>query len=281
MRKRFSFQAARSAWITTALPSGEILTAPNETESKNSSNVMGGLSLAGPAAPIAAGKQRTKISAYVMSACIRMVSSEERRDILFGAWRVKISTFNTTGFIENIVNDSTFNQTHNRSKSVRRSVLILLVASLVLCVAAARELGRWLVVQDPLERSGAIVVLSGGMPYRALDGAKIYREGIAPQVWLTRSQGPGELEELHIDYEGEETYDRKILLHEGVPDSAIRVLDPVITNTVDEERAVFDEMRRSGVARVVIVTSPPHTRRVRTLWRKLAPNSLQAIVRPT
>ena len=164
---------------------------------------------------------------------------------------------------------------------MRRSVLILLVASLVLCVATARELGRWLIVQDPLERSGAIVVLSGGMPYRALDGAKIYREGIAPQVWLTRSQGPGELEELHIDYEGEETYDRKILLHEGVPDSAIRVLDPVITNTVDEERAVFDEMRRSGVARVVIVTSPPHTRRVRTLWRKLAPNSLQAIVRAT
>jgi uncharacterized SAM-binding protein YcdF (DUF218 family) len=177
------------------------------------------------------------------------------------------------------VNDSTFNQPHRRSKSVRRAVLIILAALLVAGVAATRELGRWLVVQDPLERSGAIVVLSGGMPYRAMEGAKIYMEGIAPQVWLTRSLGPPELEELHIDYESEETYNRKILISEGVPDSAIRVLDPIITNTVDEERAVFAEMRRSGVGRVIIVTSPPHTRRVRTLWRKLAPSGLEAIVR--
>ena len=177
------------------------------------------------------------------------------------------------------MNDSTLNQTHKRSKSVRRAVLIILAALLVAGVAATRELGRWLVVQDPLKRSGAIVVLSGGMPYRAMEGAKIYMEGIAPQVWLTRSQGPAELEELHIDYEGEETYNREILIHEGVPDSGIRVLDPIISNTVDEERAVFAEMRRSGVGRVIIVTSPPHTRRVRTLWRKLAPNGLEAIVR--
>ena len=162
---------------------------------------------------------------------------------------------------------------------MRRAVLIILAALLVAGVAVTRELGRWLVVQDPLERSGAIVVLSGGMPYRAMEGAKIYMEGIAPQVWLTRSQGPVELEELHIDYEGEETYDRKVLIHEGVPGSAIRVLEPIIANTVDEERAVFAEMRRSGVDRVIIVTSPPHTRRVRTLWRKLAPNGLEAIVR--
>jgi uncharacterized SAM-binding protein YcdF (DUF218 family) len=177
------------------------------------------------------------------------------------------------------VNDSTFNQPHRRSKSVRRAVLIILAALLVAGVAATRELGRWLVVQDPLERSGAIVVLSGGMPYRAMEGAKIYMEGIAPQVWLTRSLGPPELEELQIDYESEETYNRKILISEGVPDSAIRVLDPIITNTVDEERAVFAEMRRSGVGRIIIVTSPPHTRRVRTLWRKLAPSGLEAIVR--
>lgn len=177
------------------------------------------------------------------------------------------------------MNDSTFDQTHRRSKRVRRAILIILAALLAAGWVVARELGRWLVVQDPLDRSGAIVVLSGGLPYRAVEGAKIYREGIAPQVWLTRSQEPAELEEWHIDYEGEETYDRKILIHEGVPDSAIRVLDPIITNTVDEERAVFDKMRRSAVSRVIIVTSPPHTRRVRTLWRNLAPNGLVAIVR--
>ena len=177
------------------------------------------------------------------------------------------------------MSDTTFNQTHRRLKSMRRAVLIVLAALIVAGVLAARGLGRWLVVQDQLDRSGAIVVLSGGMPYRALEGAKIYREGMAPQVWLTRTPRPAVLEQLHIVYKSEDVYNREILLHEGVPDSAIRVLDPIITNTVDEELAVFAEMRRSGVSRVIIVTSPPHTRRVRTLWRKLVPRGLEAIVR--
>ena len=155
-------------------------------------------------------------------------------------------------------------------------LLILLIAGVV----AFRGIGRWLLVEDPLDRSDAIVVLSGGLPYRAMEAAKIFRLGMAPQVWLTRPGNPSAmLSKMGITFEGEEDYGRAVLIHEGVPDSAIRILAPVIVNTEDEERAIIAEMQAARATRVVIVTSPPHTRRVRALWRRLAPADLALIVR--
>lgn len=155
-------------------------------------------------------------------------------------------------------------------------LLILAIAGVV----AFRGIGRWLVVEDPLDRSDAIVVLSGGLPYRAMEAAKIFRLGMAPQVWLTRPGNPSAmLSKMGITFEGEEDYGRAVLIHEGVPDSAIRILAPVIVNTEDEERAIIAEMQAARATRVVIVTSPPHTRRVRALWRRLAPADLALIVR--
>src|SRR5260370_36163056 len=48
--------------------------------------------------------------------------------------------------------------------------------------------GRWLVVEDPLEKAQAIVVLSGRMPMRAQEAARLYNRGYAAEVWLTRSE---------------------------------------------------------------------------------------------
>lgn len=159
-----------------------------------------------------------------------------------------------------------------------------LAALLVLAAAGLgifRGIGRWLIVEDPLDHSDAIVVFSGGMPARALEAAKIYRQGMAPQVWITRPYSPGEpLAKMGIPFEGEESYSRAVLLHEAVPENAIRILPPVIVSTEEEIRAVIAEAQSAHANRVILVTSPPHTRRVRTLWRKLAPPSLQSIVRP-
>jgi len=167
-----------------------------------------------------------------------------------------------------------------RKRRFRIAAAILLILALA-AVIVFRGIGRWLVVQDELEHSDAIVVLSGGMPQRALEAARIYRQGLAPQVWITRPASPSEsLSSMGISFEGEESYSRAILVHEGVPDTAIRVLTPIIVNTADEERAIISEMQATRASRVIIVTSPPHTRRVRTLWRKLAPAGLTLIVRP-
>ena len=125
------------------------------------------------------------------------------------------------------------------------------------------------------------MVLSGGMPERAIEAARIYRQGVAPQVWLTHSTEPGaSLREHGVNYTGEDTYDKLLLMHEGVPESAIHVLDPPIVNTADEINVARRALRKvAGKRKIIIVTSQVHTRRARTLWRRLASGDGTAIVR--
>jgi uncharacterized SAM-binding protein YcdF (DUF218 family) len=141
-------------------------------------------------------------------------------------------------------------------------------------------IGRWLVVEDPLQHSDAIVVLSGRMPQRAVEAARLYKQGYAPQVWLTRPREPaGLLEEMHIAYIGEDFYNAQVLMHEGVPSNAVRLLEPSIHNTADEIQAIAAEMRMLQQGTVIIVTSKAHTRRVHLLWRELSQGSGRAVVR--
>ncbi len=149
-----------------------------------------------------------------------------------------------------------------------------------LALAAFFSVGRWLVVEDPVGKARAIAVLSGRMPVRAMEAAKLYRQGYASEVWLTHSSEPGEsLKALGIPYEGEEVYSARVLIHEGVPAGAIHVLEPPIVNTADEVRVISGALDREKDHSVLLVTSKPHTRRVRLLWRKLAPAECRAIVR--
>jgi uncharacterized SAM-binding protein YcdF (DUF218 family) len=70
------------------------------------------------------------------------------------------------------------------------AIVILVAALIASLLVIFFGVGRWLVVQDPLQKAHAIVVLSGRMPIRAIEAAQLYREGLAPQVWLTRPAEP-------------------------------------------------------------------------------------------
>ena len=151
---------------------------------------------------------------------------------------------------------------------------------LALVLATFLGVGRWLVVEDPLVKARAIAVLSGRMPLRAIEAAKLYHEGYAREIWLTQSSDPGEtLEAMGIPYAGEEYYNTRVLIHEGVPPEAIHVLDPPIVNTADEIKVISAALEREKDRSVILVTSKVHTRRVRLLWRKLAAKQTQAIAR--
>jgi uncharacterized SAM-binding protein YcdF (DUF218 family) len=140
--------------------------------------------------------------------------------------------------------------------------------------------GRWLVVEDSLVKTRAIAVLSGRMPLRALEAAKLYREGYAPEIWLTRPTEPAaSLEEMGIPFSGEDYYNARILIHEGVPQEAIRILEPPIVNTADEIRVIASALEQGKDRTVILVTTKAHSRRVGVLWRRLAPNRGHAIVR--
>jgi uncharacterized SAM-binding protein YcdF (DUF218 family) len=164
-----------------------------------------------------------------------------------------------------------------------RAIRVLLVggfSGVLIFVVCFFSVGRWLVVEDTLVQARAIAVLSGGMPLRAMEAAKLYREGYAPEIWLTHSAEPAAtLGEMGIPFAGEDFYNTRILVHEGVPAGAIRVLDPPIVNTADEINAITAALEKEKDRTAILVTTKAHTRRVRLLWRKLGSDRENAIVR--
>jgi hypothetical protein len=82
--------------------------------------------------------------------------------------------------------------------SVGRRLLVILTVVAVFAAAAVwafRNVGRWLVIQDNLQPARAIVVLSGRMPFRAVEAAQIYHQGWGPEVWLFKDD-PDEADEV-------------------------------------------------------------------------------------
>jgi uncharacterized SAM-binding protein YcdF (DUF218 family) len=163
----------------------------------------------------------------------------------------------------------------------RANVWLWLLGSFLVAVSFVfLNVGRWLVVEDPLRKADAIAVLSGQMPERALEAARVYKQGYAKQVWLTHSTEPGAaLAQLSVTYVGEESYDKQVLLLEGVPEDAIRILDPPIVNTADEMKTIDAALRKENQRTVIIVTSKVHTRRVRALWKRIVAQDGDAVVR--
>ena len=157
-----------------------------------------------------------------------------------------------------------------RNPRLRRVLLAIGWGTILVLIAggyAFLNAGTWLVHEDPLEKSRAILVLSGGLPERAMAAAQIYRDGYAQEVWLTQPLEPSaHMEDLHLPYAGEEEYSRMVLIAKGVLPGNIRILQPRILNTADEIRALADELGPQPVGTVIVVTSKAHTRRVRALW---------------
>lgn len=159
------------------------------------------------------------------------------------------------------------------SKPGRRAWLIAGGILLVLIVAAATlflTIGRWLTVEDPLSHADVIVVLSGDLPQRAIEAARVYHAGYAGEIWISPPVSPvDDLKTMNIAYLGEDFYNEKVLMAKGVPPDSIRILDEPDANTEAEVRQIAADLHMMDLHSAIIVTSKPHTRRVRTIWRKL------------
>lgn len=168
----------------------------------------------------------------------------------------------------------------------------LVVAALALAALAAiaviahgpflRAIGRALVVEDPLAQADAIVVVAGGTPTREAAAAALYREGIAPRVVLSNQFTPERVHELialgarRLDYQGEA---RVVLEKRGVPAGAVIALSAPVKTTEAELKIVGEAARAHGWRRVILVTAPQHSRRVKLVWSQKAPPGIEGVVR--
>jgi uncharacterized SAM-binding protein YcdF (DUF218 family) len=172
----------------------------------------------------------------------------------------------------------------DRSRWKKRALIAVafLAAVLALAPLALRTAGTWLVVEDPLQPARSVVVFGGHVPFRAMEAAAIYHQGWTREVWLTQGGVYAEdvaLARLGVERPPEHVYSRQVLLAQGVPSEAIRVLSERNLNTADEVRAVARELQVAGGGPVIVITSKVHARRVKVLWHALVGRHPEAIVR--
>ena len=163
------------------------------------------------------------------------------------------------------------------------TALLVVLALLALVAVAHRPLlraaGHALVVEEPGPPADAIVVVAGGTPSREARAAALFQAGGAPRVLVSRQFVPGRVQTLiemgirPLDFQGESV---RVLEKLGVPRDAIVTLDRSVEITETELRQVVVAARARGWHRVTLVTSGPHTRRVRLIWRREAAGAIEA-----
>jgi uncharacterized SAM-binding protein YcdF (DUF218 family) len=169
-------------------------------------------------------------------------------------------------------------------KARRRVLLAAALALGVVVLATALGLpatGRYLVVADPVEASDAILVMDGPPPTRDVAAAMLYRRGLAPVVVLSLPRDPVAEARRLAGQPSPQERAAQTLRHLGVPAAAIVKLDRVVDNTREELAAHFAHARARGWRRVIIVTSPSHTRRVRLIWNRGYQGEVAALVHPS
>lgn len=154
-------------------------------------------------------------------------------------------------------------------------VLVYLVHPIVL-----RSVGAYLVVEDVLEPVSAIVVLGGSAPLRALEAARLYKDGWAPEIIINqalRRETFYAFSSLGIDWVEEYEYNREALLQSGVPEDAVMVIEEEVENTLSELRAVLRALPEDTT--LIIVTSNYHTRRTAAIWNHLTDGQMKGLIR--
>jgi len=161
-------------------------------------------------------------------------------------------------------------------------VLLLAVAVWALHAPVLRAVAHALVVEDALADADALVVVAGDSPFREQAASDLFKQGWASRIVVSRPVNPASVAALvemgvrPLDIQGES---HAALLRFGIPRSAIVTLEQTVRTTEDELAQMRQEARARGWRRIILVTSPDHSRRVKTIWHRRGGDGLEAIVR--
>lgn len=150
--------------------------------------------------------------------------------------------------------------------SVRSFKFSIVVAVGVILLAAVMVYGcvRWfdpfwrevLIVQTAIEPADAIVVLGGESQGRPVEGARLYKQGLAPRVFVVGT--------------GDNERNRRALVREGVPEDLI-TCETASESTLENAMFVRPLLEKVGVHRAILVTSSYHTRRALAVFQQRVP----------
>jgi uncharacterized SAM-binding protein YcdF (DUF218 family) len=153
----------------------------------------------------------------------------------------------------------------------RLKILIVLIVGMGGWVLIAPSLATCLIVERPLDHADAIILLSGSAVYkeRAKKAAELYKEGVAPRIFITDDGGRTgwlDSEQKNLPFVELEQRD---LIARGVSPEAITVLPGVVSGTDDEAKAILAEIDVRPIGSLLIVTSAYHSRRALRTFDKI------------
>ena len=113
-----------------------------------------------------------------------------------------------------------------------------------------------LVIESRPEKADAIVLLGGESQGRPVEAAKLYREGVAPVVFIIGT--------------GDTPTNRRALIKAGVPADRIMV-ETKSRSTLQNADFAKPLLEKAGVRQAVLVTSSFHARRALTTFQQRIP----------
>lgn len=134
-----------------------------------------------------------------------------------------------------------------------------------------------LIIEKPLNKVDAILVLSGSSTYveRTEKAAELYRQGAAPRIFLTDDGERSGWSRTERNNPPFVEMARKSLIEQGVSADAIEVLPETVDGTKAEADALCKKIKESNLKSILLITSGYHTRRALGVFEKtFADNNL-------
>lgn len=178
--------------------------------------------------------------------------------------------------------------TRRFTRSILQFIGLLSVLGLLATLIALPLLPRVLQVEDDIEKADYILPLAGEW-HRYLRSAELYKKEMAPSVLLSNAKDrePSRfdtiLEDMDIIIPPRSQLRRRILIHLGVPEDAIKHFGNGHISTAEEAEALraFLIAQPQGLsARIILVTSPYHTRRARLTFNGIIPEARFMVTSP-
>lgn len=149
-----------------------------------------------------------------------------------------------------------------RSFKLITAILLIFLAWILFAWLLAERL----IVEKPLTRADAILILGGSSTYieRTQKAALVYKQGIAPKIILTDDgarAGWSRTERRNTPFV---ELAKQSLIAQGVAEDNIEIITPNGSGTIYEAQFLRDKLKETGWKSILIVTSAYHTRR--SLW---------------
>ena len=135
--------------------------------------------------------------------------------------------------------------------------------------------GYWLQAETAVNVSKKVdaIVLLAGSYFRPIYAGDLYRQGMAPEIYVSRPIKRKDrelLKSVGVDLPLQEEIFHRLLRKKGVPEKAIRFFGASVISTAQEAQALKKEIGNERKS-LILVTSPYHVWRAKMVFEDVFP----------